>query len=218
MTTVATILMVTSAVDCEVNQYRVGGNPGTCRACDSITCGSSIQERVGICTGPTNGYSCQDIPHVDCPTNEYRVGGNPGTCQACENVACGSGQVRMGSCTGTTNGFSCAATPQGELTVNQVTATFGVEFETEPTPQMLTDVRENFCEAFQGTLPGQIGQIVLESSLQHNIPEPECSLVAARRHRRQAGVCPAPCVLGGKKERLHSQHKICCFCLPFLSR
>ena len=210
VTRAATMFMVTSAVDCEVGQYRVGGNPGTCQACDFITC-EITQERIGTCTGTTNDYSCRDMLPVDCTTNEYRASGTPGTCQACENVACGSGQVRTGSCTGVTNGFSCTATPQGELTVNQVTATFGVGFETEPTPQELADVSETFCEAFQGTLSGQI---VLESSLQQNIPEPECSLVAARRHRRQAGVCPVPCVLGErKKDCIHNTKSVLSACL-----
>ena len=60
------------------------------------------------------------------------------------------------------------------ITVTQVTATFDMEFETNPTSDELASVSETFCEAFRITQPGPA--------------EPDCSLVLVvpgRRRRRE---------------------------------
>ena len=110
--TTSTVTTTTVAnVKCVSGQYRLGNNPGTCRPCSHINCGTS-QYREGTCS-TSDGYSCNEQPKCSKGTQYLSESSiiKRGTCAACINLQCSKGQYRTGGCEGILNLFKCVAQP-----------------------------------------------------------------------------------------------------------
>ena len=100
---------------CPLNKYAVGGQPAgpgasgfltsSCRPCANSACAFG-HERVGFCTGTTNGYACEPI----CPANSFAFRAKE--CRRCKNLQCNTLLYkRVGTCTGAIDGYTCALIP-----------------------------------------------------------------------------------------------------------
>ena len=106
--TATTTTITLPLVRCKTNEYRVGENPGACKACSNVSCKADAF-RTGECKGTSNDFQC--IQHPQCQVGREHLAGATGTkkgqCLPCSNIKCAAGQYRVGECKGSANKFEC---------------------------------------------------------------------------------------------------------------